>query len=119
MYSEEDLKHLFHVFQKDANDARAEAEKYRRKFEHCRAECKKWKTKYLEAKKLLDTSTIEEEEWSGGELGKCSICGHEGCASDIWNGIYDRYYCPKCGRKITRGIFTRIFNIKEEQNNAI
>lgn len=51
MYSEEDLKHLFRVFQKDANDARAEAEKYRRKFEHCRAECKKWKTKYLEAKK--------------------------------------------------------------------
>lgn len=61
MYSEEDYKHLIHVYQKDAWDARAEADKYRRKFEHCRAECKKWKTKYLEAKKKLDISTIEEE----------------------------------------------------------
>ena len=61
MYSEEDDKHLIHVYQKDAWDARTEAEKYRRKFEHCRSECKKWKNKYLEAKKKLDISTIDEE----------------------------------------------------------
>lgn len=61
----------------------------------------------------------DEEEWIGGELGKCSKCGHEGCASDIWNGIDDNFYCPKCGRKIVKGIFTRIFNIKEEENETI
>ena len=49
----------------------------------------------------------DEEEWQGGELGKCSKCGHEGCASDIWNGVYDNYYCPKCGRKIIKGLFRR------------
>ena len=62
MYSEEDLKHLIRVFQKDADLANAKAEEYQRKFELCREECKKWKTKYLEAKKLLlDIVTIEEE----------------------------------------------------------
>ena len=35
-------------------------------------------------------------EWLGGELGNCSVCGHYGCASDIWNGCKDRY-CPNCG----------------------
>lgn len=58
MYSEEDLKHLFRQFWKDTNEANAKAEEYRRKFELCREECKKWKTKYLKAKELLDAPTI-------------------------------------------------------------
>lgn len=102
-YSEEDLKHLIHVFQKDANEARAKAEEYQRKFELCREECKKWKTKYLKAKELLEIFTLEEdeEEWIGGELGTCSKCGHEGCSSDIWDGIDENdYHCPKCGRRV-------------------
>jgi hypothetical protein len=36
-------------------------------------------------------------EWIGGEIGHCSICGSEGCASDIWNGCNDGMYCPNCG----------------------
>lgn len=36
-------------------------------------------------------------EWIGGEIGHCSICGSEGCASDIWNGCKDGMYCPNCG----------------------
>lgn len=34
--------------------------------------------------------------WIGGELGRCSICGHEGNASDIWNGCKGMF-CPNCG----------------------
>lgn len=37
--------------------------------------------------------------WIGGELGYCSACGHEGCASDIWNRC-DNKYCPNCGCRI-------------------
>ena len=40
--------------------------------------------------------------WIGGELGKCSECGHEGCASDIWDGCGERNYCPNCGALIIR-----------------
>ena len=36
-------------------------------------------------------------EWIGGEIGHCSNCGSEGCASDIWNGCKDGMYCPNCG----------------------
>ena len=39
-------------------------------------------------------------KWIGGELGYCSCCGHEGCASDIWTGC-KQTYCPNCGAKIT------------------
>lgn len=39
-------------------------------------------------------------EWIGGELGYCSCCGHEGCASDIWTGC-KQTYCPNCGARIT------------------
>ena len=34
--------------------------------------------------------------WIGGEIGRCSVCGHEGCASDIWNNC-ERKFCPNCG----------------------
>ena len=37
---------------------------------------------------IQDMQTVEAEpivygRWIGGELGRCSVCGHEGCASDI------------------------------------
>lgn len=35
-------------------------------------------------------------KWIGGELGRCSVCGHEGNASDIWNGCKGMF-CPNCG----------------------
>lgn len=38
-------------------------------------------------------------KWIGGELGECSICGHEGCASDIWTGC-EKTYCPNCGNEL-------------------
>ena len=34
--------------------------------------------------------------WIGGELGNCSVCGHYGCASDIWDRC-NSMYCPSCG----------------------
>ena len=37
--------------------------------------------------------------WIGEELGKCSNCGHSGCASDIWNGC-EQMFCPNCGAKM-------------------
>lgn len=57
---------------------------------------------FKEAVKEFDRLRGEEEEiqtgeWIGNELGQCSICGHKGCASDIWNGCNDKTYCPNCG----------------------
>lgn len=40
--------------------------------------------------------------WVGKELGKCSNCGHNGCASDIWNGCL-QMFCPNCGAKMEDG----------------
>ena len=40
--------------------------------------------------------------WIGRENGQCLRCGHEGCSSDIWNGIKNggEKFCPACGRRI-------------------
>lgn len=38
-------------------------------------------------------------KWIGGELGDCSVCGHKGCASDIWDRCAHAY-CPNCGAKL-------------------
>ena len=38
-------------------------------------------------------------KWIGGELGYCSVCGHEGCASDIWDRCKGMF-CPNCGAKL-------------------
>lgn len=39
--------------------------------------------------------------WIGRELGYCSCCGHEGCASDIWSGCKkDHMFCPNCGAEM-------------------
>lgn len=49
---------------------------------------------------IEDAPTIEPQrmrgKWIGGELGRCSVCGHEGDASDIWNGCKGMF-CPNCG----------------------
>ena len=39
-------------------------------------------------------------KWVGGELGYCSCCGHEGCASDIWTGCEENHFCPNCGARM-------------------
>lgn len=38
-------------------------------------------------------------KWIGGELGECSVCGHKGCASDIWDRCKE-YFCPNCGTRL-------------------
>lgn len=55
-----------------------------------------------------DTDVIRElpsaekrGKWIGGEIGRCSVCGHSGCASDIWSGC-ETYYCPNCGAQMER-----------------
>ena len=44
----------------------------------------------------LRAEMMEKGKWIGGELGHCSVCGHEGCASDIWTGC-EQTRCPNCG----------------------
>ena len=39
-------------------------------------------------------------EWIGNEIGRCSVCGHKGCGSDIFNGCKDGMYCPNCGADV-------------------
>ena len=38
-------------------------------------------------------------KWIGGELGECSVCGHKGCASDIWDRCAYTF-CPNCGARL-------------------
>lgn len=38
-------------------------------------------------------------KWIGGELGNCSVCGHTGCASDIWDRCAYTF-CPNCGARL-------------------
>ena len=47
-----------------------------------------------------DVQPVKHGKWIGRELGYCTCCGHHGCASDIWNGCGDIYYCPNCGAKM-------------------
>lgn len=42
---------------------------------------------------------LKTGKWVGGELGYCTNCGHEGCASDIWSGCTNTF-CPNCGMPI-------------------
>lgn len=50
---------------------------------------------HIEAKRKSEPQRMRGK-WVGGELGCCSICGHEGSASDIWNGCKGMF-CPNCG----------------------
>lgn len=55
---------------------------------------------YAAVSDVKHAPTIEPQrkrgKWIGGELGRCSVCGHEGNASDIWNGCKGMF-CPNCG----------------------
>ena len=58
---------------------------------------------FAEKVNRMPTADVRENvrgEWVGGELGECSICGHKGCASDIWTGCNEKYYCPNCGAEL-------------------
>lgn len=46
-----------------------------------------------------DVAPVRRGYWIGGELGNCSVCGHHGCASDIWTGCWakGKTFCPACG----------------------
>lgn len=48
---------------------------------------------------LMEAPT-KKGHWIGNELGECSVCGHKGCGSDIWNGCKNTY-CPNCGAYLT------------------
>lgn len=47
----------------------------------------------------VDAVPVRHGRWIGGEIGKCSACGHKGCSSDIWN-TGDVMFCPNCGAKM-------------------
>jgi len=47
----------------------------------------------------VDAKPVRHGKWIGGDLGYCTACGHEGCASDIWDGCTGMY-CPNCGAKM-------------------
>lgn len=55
----------------------------------------------MQIRNLEDCMQRTRGTWIGGELGRCSICGHEGNASDIWNGC-KVMFCPNCGAHIRR-----------------
>lgn len=42
---------------------------------------------------------VRHGHWIGGEIGKCSVCGHKGCSSDIWNDG-NVMFCPHCGARM-------------------
>ena len=49
----------------------------------------------------VDTIPVRYGHWIGGEIGQCSVCGHIGCASDIWNNC-SQMFCPNCGANMRK-----------------
>lgn len=47
----------------------------------------------------IDALEPKKGKWIGGELGHCTCCGHEGCASDMWDRC-EKPHCPNCGAEI-------------------
>ena len=56
--------------------------------------------KLLDYFPAADVQPVKHGKWIGRELGYCTCCGHKGCASDMWNGCEDIYYCPNCGARM-------------------
>lgn len=54
---------------------------------------------YFKAIPSADVAPVRRGYWIGGEIGNCSVCGHRGCASDIWTGCWakGKTFCPACG----------------------
>ena len=48
-------------------------------------------------KQIIEPFIRPKGEWIGNENGRCSVCGHRGCGSDIWDGCKDGMFCPNCG----------------------
>lgn len=50
----------------------------------------------------VDAVPVVHGRWIGGELGMCSVCKREGCASDIFDmcDLDGQHYCPNCGAKL-------------------
>lgn len=59
--------------------------------------------RYVSMEQIHNAPTIEPErktgKWIGGELGYCTCCGHEGCASDMWDRC-EKPHCPNCGLEV-------------------
>lgn len=49
--------------------------------------------------KALEQPEPKKGKWIGGELGYCTCCGHEGCASDMWDRC-EKPHCPNCGAEM-------------------
>lgn len=54
----------------------------------------------IKAAPTIEAKPVRHGKWVGGELGYCTCCGHEGCSSDIWNGVHGDGFCPNCGAKM-------------------
>lgn len=56
---------------------------------------------YADAIRMAIKALQEQKtgKWIGGEHGFCTCCGHEGCASDIWDRC-TYTFCPNCGAKL-------------------
>lgn len=60
---------------------------------------KYWSDMVEDALKMAIKALEKEKKmgkWLGHEMGECSVCGHVGWASDIWDGC-EHKYCPNCG----------------------
>lgn len=55
---------------------------------------------YIDAQPTIEAEPVRHGEWVGGELGYCTCCGLETCASDVWNDVMEDWHCPKCGAKV-------------------
>ena len=78
-------------------------------------------SQYLNAEEAIrqvpsaDVAPVRRGYWIGGEIGNCSVCGHRGCASDIWTGCWakGKTFCPACG-----AILDDEYWDEEEDDNA-
>lgn len=57
----------------------------------------------IDEQPTIEAEPVRHGEWVGGELGHCTCCGHEGCASDIWDGVHGDMFCPNCGAEMRGG----------------
>lgn len=72
-------------------------EAYRRNMEHILG-AEHETVKAIQTCEML-VGELEEPtaQWDGGEWGCCTNCGHQGCASDIWDRCEPYQFCPNCG----------------------
>lgn len=66
---------------------------------------------WIEKSRNKETKT---GKWIGNEFGECSVCGHKGCASDIWDRC-EKYYCPNCGALLTDSVSEDVYQIEDAE----